>query len=216
MDSKVMVMTFSISSSVSFRGAPGRGSSSRPSTPCSRKRFLHLPTVCRLTRSLSATSLSDKPSAQPSAIRQRRARAWLVLGREVNRSNWDRSSRLNANRPGDPPTGGRPLRALSRKPSNPCFWNRERHWPTVCTATCSCEATAALLEPAEHARIIRALCRSFSPDVELAANLPSSRRSTSVNLSSLRGRPRAILPSNDGFAVRNNLYNYLDHLSSYF
>ena len=51
------MITGSTCSSVIVRGAPGRGSSDRPSSRAARNRARHLPTVCRDTPSCAATAL---------------------------------------------------------------------------------------------------------------------------------------------------------------
>ena len=80
--SSVSVITRSTSASVIARGAPGRGSSSKPSGPRSAKRRRQIRTVGRLTRSARATPLLVAPgSAQASSMRARRARAWAVVRR---------------------------------------------------------------------------------------------------------------------------------------
>ncbi len=187
-------MTFSTSSSLSLRGAPGRGSSSRPSTPRSVKRLLHLLTLCRLMPCLIATSLSDAPSTQARITRQRLARAWPVVGRKLNLWSSARccSLKLKAKHSN---TEGRPVRGLSGKLESRLPRNRDRHWPTLCTDTCSCEATAMLVAPVAQARMMRALRRSRCLDSGPSAIRSNSKRSTSVKLSFLRGRPCAILPS---------------------
>jgi hypothetical protein len=81
--SSVCTMTLSTMASSIFRGAPGRGSSSSPSTPRSTKRRRHLPTVRTLTRSRAATALLLSPAAQPNTIRARNAKACTVLRRCV-------------------------------------------------------------------------------------------------------------------------------------
>ena len=60
------------SSSSMDRGFPGLRSSYRPIRPWVRKRWRHLPTVCRLVRTLSATALLSRPSAHRSTISARR------------------------------------------------------------------------------------------------------------------------------------------------
>ena len=62
-DSRVLTTTRSTSSSPIVRGAPGRGSSSKPSQPAPRNRRRHLPTVARVVPSWSATSRSLFPLA---------------------------------------------------------------------------------------------------------------------------------------------------------
>ena len=76
--SNVLVITSSTCASVIFRGCPGRGSSTSPSSRNSRNRLRHCVTVLRCTPSRSATSVLLSPSAgrqhDPRAQRQRRAR----------------------------------------------------------------------------------------------------------------------------------------------
>src|SRR5271165_7552240 len=76
-------MTLSTCSSVSFRGAPGRGSSSSPSTPARRNRERHLPTVGNEQRIACATSVLLLPLAQASTMWARKARACADLRRRV-------------------------------------------------------------------------------------------------------------------------------------
>jgi len=80
--SRVLTITASTWSSVIFLGAPGRGSSERPSRRYSTKRFRHLPTMASLTPSLVATSRLVAPSlAQDMTMRARIAIAWALLCR---------------------------------------------------------------------------------------------------------------------------------------
>jgi len=69
-DSSVATTTSSTCSAVTDTGRPGRGSSTNPSQRPSTNRRRHLPTVGCATRSRAATSLFDRPSAQPSTIRE--------------------------------------------------------------------------------------------------------------------------------------------------
>ena len=71
--SGVLVTTVSTCSSVTERGAPQRGSSSRPSRRFSTNRRRHLPTVWAATRSSWATAAFVLPAAQAGTIRLRRA-----------------------------------------------------------------------------------------------------------------------------------------------
>jgi hypothetical protein len=73
-DSSVATTTSSTCSAVTDTGRPGRGSSTNPSQRPSTNRRRHLPTVGCATRSRAATSF-DRPSAQPSTIRDRNASA---------------------------------------------------------------------------------------------------------------------------------------------
>src|SRR5215213_10408260 len=72
-------MTRSTCSSVIWSGAPGRGSSARPSSRRATNRDRHLVTVGRDTPSRSATSRLLVPSPQASRIRQRSSSAWLEV-----------------------------------------------------------------------------------------------------------------------------------------
>ena len=57
LDSRVRTTTCSTASSVTVRGAPGRGSSVRPSSRSRTNRARHLPTVTLLIPSNSATAV---------------------------------------------------------------------------------------------------------------------------------------------------------------
>ena len=72
--SRVRTMTSSTCSSVTRRGAPGRGSSYKPSSRSRTNRPRHLQTVVCDTRSRFATSVLSCPSAHARMIRARRAR----------------------------------------------------------------------------------------------------------------------------------------------
>jgi hypothetical protein len=88
--SNVLTITSSTCSSVILRGAPGRGSSARPSNRRSRNRLRHLVTVCGQTPNCAATSwLARKPPscAQPSTIRHRNARACDDFARRDHRTS---------------------------------------------------------------------------------------------------------------------------------
>src|SRR5215217_8829097 len=104
--SKVDTTTCSICASVIFRGAPGRGSSESPSNRDSTNRRRHVPTVCGHTPNSAATCLFAFPSAQPSTIRLRNARACDDFARRDQRSNVSRSSSVNTTS-----ATGRPVRA---------------------------------------------------------------------------------------------------------
>jgi hypothetical protein len=96
--SNVVTITSSICSSVMVRGAPGRGSSARPSNRRSRKRLRHLVTVCGQIPNCAATSWlqrSPPPSAQPNTIRQRNANACADFARRDQRTSVSRSSTDN-------------------------------------------------------------------------------------------------------------------------
>ena len=89
-DSSVIVTTRSTSASLTVRGAPGLGSSRRPSHPFSMNRRRHFPTVSRVVPSRAATPMSLSSSADASTIRARSARACPVLDRRSQRSSSSR------------------------------------------------------------------------------------------------------------------------------
>ena len=90
--SRVVTTARSTCSSVIRRGAPGRGSSSSPSGPCSANRLRQVATVGRLTPSAWATPLLVAPgAAQASTMRARMASACAVLRRRVQPSSVARS-----------------------------------------------------------------------------------------------------------------------------
>ena len=73
--SRVLVITSSTCSSVIFRGAPGLGSSDRPSSRSAANRDRHFATVAREIPRASATCVFAAPSAHASTIRDRSASA---------------------------------------------------------------------------------------------------------------------------------------------
>ena len=79
--SRVLAITPAAISSVTFRGAPGRGSSVSPSNRRRMKRARHLPAVWGLTPNCSATILLAWPSAEARTIRLRSARGPTVRRR---------------------------------------------------------------------------------------------------------------------------------------
>ena len=91
-DSRVRVIRPSTCASVISRGAPGRGSSARPSSRAMRNRSRHLHTVAPVILSSRATAWLERPSAQRSTMRDRRAKRWAVFGRRAHCSNFTRSS----------------------------------------------------------------------------------------------------------------------------
>ena len=93
--SSVLVITSSTCSSVIVRGAPGRGSSDKPSSREAWNRDRHLRTVSRDTFSSAATAVTDAPSAQANTIRERCASACDVLRRRAHPSRTCRSSVLS-------------------------------------------------------------------------------------------------------------------------
>ena len=90
-----------------------RGSSSSPSSRCSRNRRRHLPTVCRVTRQRLATSLLSTPCAHASTMREHNANACEVLCRRVHSTNWLYSCMVNFNS-----TSCGPLRIVPPLPVN--------------------------------------------------------------------------------------------------
>ena len=108
-DSRVSMTTCSTCASVIERGAPGRGSSTSPSSRSATNRDRHLPTVGRDTRSAAATSVLLAPAAQPSTIRERSARRWELFGRRAQRASVSRSSSVTTNS-----AVGRPRPAITR------------------------------------------------------------------------------------------------------
>src|SRR5262245_39051398 len=93
--SNVNRTTSSTAASPTVRGAPGRGSSSRPSTRFVMKRLRHLPTVCFVSRSSRATCVLVLAPAARSTMRARCAKACAVVGRRAHRSSVARSSSLS-------------------------------------------------------------------------------------------------------------------------
>jgi hypothetical protein len=89
--------TRSTSASPTRRGAPGRGSSSKPSSRRNRKRLRHLPTVGLLKFHCRATAVLLSPLAQASAMRARGAKACADFGRRAQFRKVSCSSRLNDN-----------------------------------------------------------------------------------------------------------------------
>ena len=109
-DSRVRAMIRSTSASAIVRGAPGRGSSSSPSGPCSPYRRRHLPTVWVLTARSAAMASFEPPSAAARTIRARRASACPVFGRLVQRVNVSRSCVVSVSS-----VSGRPLGMASSR-----------------------------------------------------------------------------------------------------
>ena len=72
--SSVLVITSSTCSSVIFRGAPGRGSSDRPSSRDATKRPRHLRTVSRDTPRPAATSVFERRRTRQHDPRPQRQR----------------------------------------------------------------------------------------------------------------------------------------------
>ncbi len=111
---RVLTITSSTLSSPILRGAPGRGSSNRPSRRWTTKRRRHLPTVAWLTPSLAATSWLVAPLAAARMMRARRASACEVLRRFVSRSRTARSSALRISSAFGRPRGRDPVRGEVR------------------------------------------------------------------------------------------------------
>lgn len=92
-DSSVRRTTRSTSVSRILRGAPGRGSSSKPDRRFCTKRPRHRPTVWRVTPAARAMASFVCSVAHASTMRARWARACAVLGRRAHCSSVSRSSR---------------------------------------------------------------------------------------------------------------------------
>src|SRR5262245_29782116 len=103
--SSVWRTTSSTSASVIRRGAPGRGSSSSPSSRRVTNRARHLPTICLVTPKRVATVVLDTPVAHASTIRARNASACAVFGRRPPTARASRAPRLS---PPTPPSAVRP------------------------------------------------------------------------------------------------------------
>ena len=93
--SSVLVTTWAIFSSPILRGAPQRGSSSRPLKRFLANRFRHSPTVSRETPSSSAIALLFMPSAANITIWARTASARAIFRRRTRISNSPRSLSLS-------------------------------------------------------------------------------------------------------------------------
>jgi len=93
--SSVSVTTCSTWASLMRRGAPGRGSSSKPSRRAVRNRLRHLPTVCLVSRNSRATRVFVRPLAHVKTTRARWASACAVVGRRAQRSKVSRSSSVS-------------------------------------------------------------------------------------------------------------------------
>lgn len=74
-----------------------RASSHKPSTRCSKKRWRHLPTVCRSKPSRAATALFWPPVAPARTIRARSASACAVLRRDTSPVSSARSASVRTN-----------------------------------------------------------------------------------------------------------------------
>ena len=90
---RVFTMTASTLSSVTVRGAPGRGSSTSPSRRLAMNLPRHLPTVTGFTPSRAATAWFVIPaSAHPRTILDRNASDCALFGRRAHRSRVSLSS----------------------------------------------------------------------------------------------------------------------------
>src|SRR5918995_1448334 len=107
--SRVATTTASTCSSLILLGAPGRGSSTSPSSRRVTNRDRHLPTVGSDTPSSAATCLLVAPVAHASTIRQRNANAWELLARRDQRTSVSRSLSVRING-----AFGRPVLAIYR------------------------------------------------------------------------------------------------------
>src|SRR5712692_9194510 len=106
-DSRVRVITRSTCASLTWRGAPARGSSRSPSSRWVTKRLRHFPTAGRLSFSSALTTVLVFSCAQASTTRARCARACADFGRRAHRSKVSRSSLLSFKI-----GSGRPLRIV--------------------------------------------------------------------------------------------------------
>jgi hypothetical protein len=131
--SRVATTTASTCSSVIVRGAPGRGSSTSPSSRRATNRDRHLPTVGSDTPRSVATCLFVAPVAHPSTIRQRNANAWALLARRDQRSSVWCSSSVKING-----ALGRPVLAI-RGPYNTSTTNLRR---STLGRVCNVDGTA--------------------------------------------------------------------------
>ena len=95
--SSVATITASISSSAILRGAPGRGSSTKPSSRRATNRARHLLTVAATIPSFAATCRLSKPPAHASTISDRNANDCADFARRDQRNNCSRSSSVNLN-----------------------------------------------------------------------------------------------------------------------
>ena len=99
--SNVVVTTSAIFSSPILRGAPGRGSSARPSSRLAANRLRQVATVTRVTPSCSAIARLVVPSAARSTISARIASARDIFRRRVRASSSHRSASSNSIRTAD-------------------------------------------------------------------------------------------------------------------
>ena len=94
--SSVLVTISSTRASVTLRGAPGRGSSSRPSNRRRRKRLRYFSAVARPTPKVFAIAVLPSPSAAASTMRARRATAFAVFCRRASSTSLARSSSVSS------------------------------------------------------------------------------------------------------------------------
>ena len=93
---------------------------------CTNRRR-HLPTVGCATRSRAATSVFDRPSAQPSTIRDRTASACELFRRRAHRVSISRSSPVNTSS-----AFGRPRDAIRESSYPPTrFAAQHRRCPSI-------------------------------------------------------------------------------------
>jgi len=106
-DSNVATSTSPTCSALILAGRPGRGSSESPSNRNSQNRRRHFPTVAGDTPHRAATSVFERPLAQPNTIRERNANACEDFRRRSHRTSCSRSESLTSNT-----CLGRPVRAM--------------------------------------------------------------------------------------------------------
>ena len=102
MVSSVVVTTSAIFSSPIWRGAPGRGASTRPSRRFAANRLRHIATVTRVIPSRSAITRLVMPSAASSTISARIASARAIFRRRARACSSLRSASLNSIRTAAP------------------------------------------------------------------------------------------------------------------
>src|SRR5438309_4400928 len=112
--SSVSVTICSTWASLMRRGAPGRGSSSNPSSRAATNRLRHLPTVCLVRRSARATRVDVRPLAHAKITRALCANAGAVVGRRLQRSNASRSSSVSLSTGMGRPIAMRVLLSIAR------------------------------------------------------------------------------------------------------
>lgn len=100
--SRVAITTSATFSKPILRGAPGRGSSTRPSRRRPANRLRHVDTVSRVTPTFSAIATFVIPSAAHRMISARIASARAILRRRARASNSARSASVNSIRTAAP------------------------------------------------------------------------------------------------------------------